>query len=395
MLNQIAVFSGGSYSVTVTNECGDNFDEIYVNADQELINLSIGSDTSVCSGYILDCGYPNMEYYWSNNETTQQIVITQSDDYGVDITNACGTYSDFIHIDVIQMVVDLGGDKVFCPGSTLSLDAQNPGSVYYWSNGAYTQSTDISQPGMVWVQVTNICETQTDTIFVTEYDMNLDLGNDTSFCSNSNLILDAEHPGATYFWSTGATTQTIQAMQTGMYQVTVSHFCGDLSDAIDVVVNPAPVVNFGDDTLIIVEGVPIVLDPNVTGTTYLWTNGSSNPTFTAAVPGTYSVTVTNEFGCIGTGKVVVIYRVGVEDVSIADQISLYPNPVQNKLFITMDDLRVEEVRIYSSIGTLISQFPVIESSLEVNTQNLSEGIYFAKILTKENELIIKSFSVVR
>lgn len=395
MLNQIAVTSGGSYSVTVSNECGDNFDDVYVYADQELLNLDIGNDTAVCSGFVLDCGYPNMEYYWSNNQSTQQIVITQSDDYGVDITNACGTYSDFIHIDVIEMDVDLGGDKVLCPGSSLELDALNPGSVYLWSNGFNTQTTEITAPGVYWVQVSNICETQTDSIYVSEYDMNLDLGNDTAFCANGSIILDAQHPGATYSWSTGATTQTIQAIQTGLYALTVSHFCGNLTDAIDVVVNPSPVVNFSADTMYIAGGVPIVLDPNATGISYEWSTGTTDSTYTASVPGTYIVTVTNEFGCTGTDKVVVMYRVGVDEVSIADQILLYPNPVQNKLYIAMDNLRIEEIRIYSSIGSLISQVTDIDGMVEVDTQYLSEGIYFVKILTKDNELAIKSFSVIR
>ena len=392
---QIAVLTGGSYSVTVTNECGDNEDEIYVYADQELTNIDIGADTSVCSGFVLDCGYPDMEYYWSNNETTQSIVITQSDDYGVDITNACGTYSDFIHIDIIEMNVDLGGDQVYCPGSFLSLDALNPGCVYLWSNSTYTQTTEITQPGVVWVQVSNICETQTDSIFVSEYDMNLDLGNDTSYCDIDQLILDAGHAGATYSWSTGATSQTIQALQTGLYELTVSHFCGDLIDEIDITVNPTPMVSFAAETLYIEGGVPIVLDPNTTGTIYQWSDGTSDSTTTAPIPGTYSVTITNQYGCTGEGSVIVEYSIGVDEVNIADQIVLYPNPVQNRLYILMDNLQIEEIRVYNSIGSLISQFTNIESNLEVNTQHLSEGIYFVKILTKDDEVAIKSFSVVR
>lgn len=396
MLNQIAIFSGGTYTVTVTNECGPGEDEIFVYADQELTNLNLGADTAVCSGYVLDCGYPNVEYYWSNNATTQSIVVTQSDDYGVDITNACGTYSDFIHIDIIEMNVDLGGDQVFCPGFSLTLDAMNPGSVYNWSNGAMTQTTEITQPGLVSVEVTNICETNSDTIYVSEYDMNLDLGNDTSLCSPATLTLDAEHPGATYSWSNGAISQTIEVVQSGLYELTVSHFCGDLIDAIDIAVNPTPVVNFGTDTIVTASNdLPITLNPNVTGTSYQWSDGSSNATASALEFGTYSVTVTNEFGCKGIGSVVVTYRIGVDEISLSDQVSLYPNPVQNKLYISLNDLRVEEIRIYSSIGSFISQITNIENTVEVNTQNLSEGIYFVKMLTNENELIIKSFSVIK
>jgi hypothetical protein len=396
MLNQIAVMTGGSYSVTVTNECGPGEDEIMVYADQELLNLNIGADTSVCSGYVLDCGYPNMEYYWSNNETTQSIVITQSDDYGVDITNACGTYSDVIHVDVIEMDLDLGGDQVLCPGSSIILDAMNPGSVYSWSNGAITQTTEITQPGIVSVSVTNICETQGDTINITEYDMTLDLGNDTAICDTETILLDAEHPGATYSWSNGATSQTLEVLQTGLYELTVSHFCGDLTDAINIDVNPTPEVNFGTDTIwVTVNDLPVTLDPNATGTIYEWSDGTSNATATAPQAGTYSVTVTNQYGCSDEGSVVVSHKIGINDVDLSKQISLYPNPVQNKLYIDLDDLRVEEIRIYNSIGSFVSQLKNIEGTTEVETQNLSEGVYFVKILTKENELVIKSFSVVK
>ena len=226
--------------------------------------------------------------------------------------------------------------------------------------------------------------------------MDLNLGSDTSFCDSETIILDAEHPGATYTWSTGATSQTLEVLQTGLYELTVSHFCGDLTDAINIEVNPTPVVSFGTDTIFTVTNdLPVTLNPNATGTTYQWSDGSSNATAIAPDFGTYSVTVTNQYGCAGEGSVVVTYKIGVDEISLSDQISLYPNPLQNKLYISLDDLRVEEIRIYSSIGSFISQITNIESTVEVNTQNLSEGIYFVKILTKENELIIKSFSEIK
>ncbi|MCF8371324.1 MAG: T9SS type A sorting domain-containing protein [Bacteroidales bacterium] len=395
VLQQIPIFTGGNYSVTVTNECGSNTDEIFVFADTPLPNSYLGGDTIVCSGFVLDCGYPNLEYYWSNNETTQAITITQSDVYSLEATNACGSYTDDISIDIIELNLDLGGDTVLCPGSSLTLDAQNPGSEYNWSNLATSQTIQINQPGTVWVQVTNECETKSDTLQVTEYNINLDIGNDTTFCEGDVLILDAQHPGASYLWSTSQTSQTIEALQTGLYALTVSHYCGNLTDEINVTVNPSPIINFGADTLLIIGGQPIVLNPNATGTSYLWSDGTSGATATAPVPNTYSVTITNEYGCTGMGSVKVMYQIGIEESSIEDQITLYPNPVQHKLFISTGDLRTEEIRIYNSIGSLISQIKNAEGTIEVNTSNFSEGIYFVKIRTKDNELLIKPFSVVR
>ena len=397
VMPQISVDTAGLFFVTVTNECGDAIDQIYVYADQDLIDFSLGSDTTVCPGFVLDCGYSDIEYYWSNNQTTQSIVINQSDDYGVDITNQCGTYSDVIHIDVIQMNLNLGEDQTLCPGSSIAMDAGNPGSVYTWSNGATTQTTDITQPGEVWVMVSNICETQFDTIQVDEYDMTLNIGADTALCEGETLRLDALHPGATYTWSNGATTQTIDVFETGVYALTVSHFCGDLNDEIAVDVNPNPVVDFGADTIYFVNGQDVTLDPQAIGASYEWTNGASDSVIvvTTNEMGPYGVTVTSEDGCVGTGQVYVKFPVGIDEFGIAGQIKLYPNPAKDKLFISIDDLNVEEIRIYNALGSLMAEYNQIEETTELTVNNLSEGVYFVKILTDKNEVAIKPFSVVK
>ncbi|MCF8371328.1 MAG: T9SS type A sorting domain-containing protein [Bacteroidales bacterium] len=394
-LPEVFVLGAGTYSVTATNMCASVTDEIVVSADTFLTGFNLGNDTSVCSGFVLDCGYPDLEYLWSTGETTQSIMITQSDDYSVDITNLCGIFADIIHIDIIEMNVDLGDDTVLCPGSVITLDAQNPGSVYIWSNGAMTQTTEINQPGMVWLWVTNICETQGDTLFVSEYDLSLDIGNDTSLCEGDNLWLDAGHPTANVLWSTGDTTHNIEVDQTGNYAVTVSHFCGDLSDTIDVTINPSPLINFGGDTLDVSGPPPFTLNPQTTGISYLWSNGSTDSIATIYGWGMYSVTITNEYGCTTIDSVLVLSNGAITNVEKNEQLNIYPNPAQNKLFIETGGIKVEEIRVYNSLGSLISQIQNIEYPIEVNTQNLSEGIYFVKILAKDNEVAIKSFSVIR
>lgn len=396
MLNQIAVLTGGYYSVTVTNECGDNFDDIFVTADVPLTELSLGNDTAVCSGFVLDCGYPGMEYYWSNNETTQSIVITQSDDYGVDITNACGTYSDFIHIDVIQLIVDLGPDTFLCDAeATIILDAQNPNSVYNWSNGAITPTTEITAQGTYSLTVTNICESVSDEINVFLFDNTLDLGNDTSFCEGRSIVLDAAHPGSSYSWNTGASTQTIEITTTGLYSLDLTHYCGSLDDEINVTVNPLPVIDFGADTLYITGGVPIVLDPGSGPGEYLWSTGDKTETLTAEVKGTYSVTVTNSFGCESIGSVVVDYPFGLADIPLSEQVVLYPNPASRTLFVSVGKLRVDKISIYNALGLMLTEKNELTDPITLNLDHFSTGIYFLKITTIKEEVIIKPFSAIK
>ena len=390
-LPEIFVLGAGTYSVTATNMCASGTDEIVVSTDTFLTGFNLGNDTSVCSGFLLDCGYANMEYLWSNLATTQSIAITQSGNYSVEIENACGSYFDTIHIDLIELIVDLGADTTICPGVILTLDAQNPGLSYSWSTGDTSQMIEVSQPGLVWVEVADTCGVHSDTILISEY--TLDLGNDTSICDGEYLFLDAGSPGIYYQWITGSENQIIAVYQAGTYSVTVSHLCCELIDEIEVGINPNPEINFSDDTFDMSLGF-VVLDPNVSASSYLWYNGSTDSTLTVYNIGLYSVTATNQYGCTDEDSVAVVL-LGIDEEDFSEKISIYPNPTQDMLFISAKDIKIKEVQIYNSMGSLISQITNTEGTLEVNTQNLSEGIYFVKIRTRDNEVAIKSFSVIR
>ena len=91
------------------------------------------------------------------------------------------------------------------------------------------------------------------------------------------------------------------------------------------------------------------------------------------------------------------YTINVESsLSVEDftrnEISLYPNPVNDKLTIrlTNNDLP-DNYAIYNMLGQLVKQHEIsIVSDLEVNTSNLSNGIYFMK-LTKGSSTISLPF----
>lgn len=61
-------------------------------------------------------------------------------------------------------------------------------------------------------------------------------------CDGLELELDAENPGLTYQWNTGAQTQTITIDETGDYSVEVSHdgLCSNTKD-FEVIINDAPI----------------------------------------------------------------------------------------------------------------------------------------------------------
>lgn len=52
-------------------------------------------------------------------------------------------------------LIDFGNDTVICPGGSITLTAPSGLLVYYWSNGATTQSITVTTPGTYWVSATS------------------------------------------------------------------------------------------------------------------------------------------------------------------------------------------------------------------------------------------------
>ncbi|MBK7287971.1 MAG: hypothetical protein IPI95_13215 [Flavobacteriales bacterium] len=96
--------------------------------------------------------------------------------------------------------------------------------------------------------------------------------------------------GATYFWNTGATTDSIAVSSTGTFWVDATLNGCAVRDSIDVSVTPLPVVDLGPDVAVC-PGAQATLDATTPGGSYLWSNGAITPTITVGT-GIWSVDVT-------------------------------------------------------------------------------------------------------
>ncbi|HTO15575.1 MAG TPA: GEVED domain-containing protein, partial [Edaphocola sp.] len=124
----------------------------------------------------------------------------------------------------------------------------------------------------------------------------INLGADTTICNNASLTLNAgsQPTGATYTWSTGASTQSITVNTTGTYSVLVSNGTCSRADTINVTVVATPIVSLGADTTIC-GNAPLTLSAGSqpTGSTYTWSTGASTQTIVVNTTGSYSVVVSN------------------------------------------------------------------------------------------------------
>jgi hypothetical protein len=303
----------GTYSVTATypaTGCSKaDTVNIVINAAP---NFNLGNDTNFCAGnsITLNATSTNATYLWENNSTAATRTVTSSGTYRVTVTNNFGCIKrDTIIVTVNPMpVVNLGNDTTVCNNVVFPLNATNPSSTYLWSNGATTPTINVTTPGIYHVTVTRTgnCIAK-DTIAVMHSSApTTSIGNDTTICAGTSLTLNATTPSSTYLWDNNATTATRTVAAAGIYNVTITNQFGCFKrDTIEIAVSPLPVVNLGQ-LITICDGATVQLNAQNPGASYLWDNNATSQTRSVTTSGTYHVTVTNPFHCVGTDTVEVV-----------------------------------------------------------------------------------------
>jgi hypothetical protein len=316
--------STGTYSVTVTDVNGCSASDAIDVTINTIPVVALGADITQCGGSVtLDAGNPGASYLWSDASTSRMLTVSASGTYYVTVTDSTGSCSASDTIDVTinaVPVVNLGPDVAQCTG-TVTLDAGNPGETYLWSDNTTSQTLTAGSTGIYWVDVTNSLGcTGSDTVSVIiNSNPTVTLGNDTTMCGGT-ITLDAGNSGATYLWSDNSTSQTLVATTSGTYFVTATLTGGcNASDTIVVTINTVPVVNLGADTAQC--GGTVTLNAQNAGSTYLWSDNTTNQTLTATATGFYYVDVTNPQGCSASDSVMVtINTIPTVTFTVADTV---------------------------------------------------------------------------
>ena len=116
--------------------------------------------------------------------------------------------------------------------------------------------------------------------------------------------------GVTSAFVSGTLTITGTPLQSGAFTYTITNSAGTCTGATSVTgnitVNALPIITINADSCSIAGSLVLTAVPQIAGVhTYLWSNGNTTDNITTSVSGTYSVTVTNANGCVGTQSIVV------------------------------------------------------------------------------------------
>ncbi len=126
----------------------------------------------------------------------------------------------------------------------------------------------------------------------------------TSFCAGNSVTLGAQN-AISYLWSNGATTASLAASATGSYVVTATyaHGCQAVSAPVSVTVHAAP-----DSSISIASanlcGSAIQLQA-APGLSYSWNTGATTQSISVNTAGTYTLQLTNSFGCTSDSAITV------------------------------------------------------------------------------------------
>ena len=72
---------------------------------------------------------------------------------------------------------------------------------------------------------------------------------------------------------------------------------------------------------------------------------------------------------------------------LASSLNVYPNPVNDKLYIETE-MNVEEVVVYTITGVIVGQQSTVNSQQSyIDVTNLNSGVYFVKVVTENGEVV--------
>lgn len=325
-----AYTEGGDYTITLTAmsayDCSHTTTQTVHIYKNPIAGFSIADncqDQAFAFTNTTTAAEGSLSYAWMFGDGTDTTTTTPSkkfNTYGayevsLTATTSLGCMDTYAHtVTVYPMPVtsftlaDDCQDETFTFTNTSSIAAGT--QAYHWDFGDGGTSVKVS-PTTAYASADtytitltatsdHACETtHTETLHVYALP-ELDFGGHFATCG-TKYTLDAGNPGSTYVWTDGSTQQTLLVQTNDTYGVTVTTAHGCVAyDEVGIVLNGDVLPHLGDDQTVCGR---LTLDAGYPGSTYAWSTGETTRTIHATTTGTYTVTVTDANGCVGTDDI--------------------------------------------------------------------------------------------
>ncbi len=350
-------------------------------------------------------GIPNSAYtyLWSTGSTDAilQAVPTQNTDYTVTVTDVCGataTATSTVEVSplpaadltspggvlctsnpiaAIDLVVNFTGTPNWMLEYTIDGNPQTPilvtstpYTIYATTPGIYLLTNVTSVIGDCAGPVSGVAVITAETIVNS-------ISTTPSTCSEAGTMTVTPSGGIDpflYTWSNGFPSfETAIGLMPGNYTVTVTDANGCTASGTGTITTPPPLLSAAVGSQVSCNDpnggtITLTVGGGTQPYSFLWSDGSTNQNPTGLMPGSYSVTVSDTYGCTSTAA-----------ANVVSNIALPTANAQSLQQITCGTQSVTVLGLGSEIGpTILYQWsgPGIvgaDNLIDVNAQ--SEGLY--------------------
>ena len=325
--SSIDQLSGGPYSVTVTDGNGC-INTASVNIDApNLLNIGISGSDLICNGaqngsatVSISSGNPPYIILWSNGETDATISGLSAGTYSVTVTDDmdCEKVATIDILESEALDISFTGDLIVCGvGNTADVTASITGGTppyqYLWSNAVESPINTGLTEGTYELTVTDIngCfhSESVDIRVIDDLIVQMTETNITCFGDENGRITATVSGGNApyvFVWSNGASTNEIENLGPGSYGLTITDANGCSIESVSIITEPdqLAVTTTSIDVVCANDQNGQVSISSITGGqapyTVAWSTGDTDQTVSNLGAGTYSVTVTDQLGCIQT-----------------------------------------------------------------------------------------------
>ncbi|MFN8322818.1 MAG: gliding motility-associated C-terminal domain-containing protein [Chitinophagales bacterium] len=323
--------SGGTYTVTITDDNGCTLTGNYTITEPTSLTSSILAGNVNCHGagngsadLTVSGGTSPYSYLWSNFAGTQDLNGISGGNYIVIITDANGcTRRDSVFIqEPAAILLTTNTSNVLCNGSsTGSVDLTVTGGTgsftYLWSNGSVLQDLSGLQVGTYTVTATdaNGCTASVSVTITQPVALTLSGTVTDVLCNGANNgIINSTVSGGVspylFAWSNSSTLEDLSGIAAGNYTVTVTDANACTVSQTFTVIQPSVITSSISGTNVTCNGASngsadLTVTGGVSPYTYIWNLFQNTQDLSNISGGTYFVIITDANGCTKRDSVII------------------------------------------------------------------------------------------
>lgn len=227
---------------------------------------------------------------------------------------------------------------------------------------------------------------------------NVPTTNDTLFILQGDSVQLSAIQGPNYMWSTGATTQSVYASQSGNYSVAITNgncFAAFNNVQVATVVMPTPVITYA----------AALISSTVTDLAYTYTwyldgtliSGANTSTLNVTAPGCYLLVITDVHGLTVSSNLLCLTAAGINYVVSEKAAMLIPNPITQNAKLLFNNSQNEQMtlKIYGVDGAVVKQDVTTDEQFNIAKGNMNAGVYFYEVSNSNSSIVYKGKMIIQ